>query len=98
MRYQNAEDVLPPRLLDEIREHISGAVLYIPRGDGRRLGWGELTRTREILNHRNLEMRALYSGGASIDSLMERYHLSYDSVKKIVRGARRGTVVSVEVG
>ena len=92
MRYQNTEDVLPTRLLDEIRKHISGAVLYIPRGDGGRLGWGELTRTREVLSERNAEMRGLYSQGHSIETLMDKYHLSYDSVKKIVRGARRNAV------
>ncbi|NLV91071.1 MAG: hypothetical protein GX030_01580 [Firmicutes bacterium] len=83
--YLNAEDVLPPSLLRQVQKYVSGRELYIPRESGERVGWGQRNGTRRKLQLRNQEIRRRYQEGEPIHALMEAYHLSYDSIRKIVR-------------
>ena len=81
--YLNAEDVLPPSLLRGT--DVSGRELYLPRESGERVGWGQRNGTRRKLQLLNQEIRRRYQEGEPIHALMEAYHLSYDSIRKIVR-------------
>lgn len=82
--YLNAEDVLPDHLLDEIQEYVQGVEIYIPKKPETRLRWGERNGTRKYIAQRNKEIVKRYRQGESIYSLMEGYHLGYDSIRKIV--------------
>jgi Mor family transcriptional regulator len=46
--------------------------------------WGTKTSTREQLSKRNNEIREKKKSGATIEKLMQEYHLSYDTIKSIV--------------
>jgi len=84
MKYINADDIFPEKLLKEIQKHIHGGMVYVPKPDGLRKKWGENTGSRKHLTHRNDEIRQKFSVGVTIDQLTEQYCLSYDSIKKIV--------------
>jgi len=82
--YVKAEDVLPETLLEAIQEYVQGVELYIPKRPEEKLGWGEVSGTRIQIQKRNREIAQRFERGESIHSLMERYHLSYDSIRKII--------------
>jgi Mor family transcriptional regulator len=82
-RYTNATNILPPELLREVQRHAAGRQLYIP-SPAARAHWGQHTGARESLRRRNAEIRRQYRDGSAIRELMSRFHLSYDSVRKIV--------------
>lgn len=88
--YFNAEDILPEDLLDAIQEHVQGVEIYIPKRADARLGWGERNGTKEYIAKRNKEIVLKFRRGESIHSLMQRYHLGYDSIRKIVSAHRKG--------
>jgi len=83
--YKNAADILPRYLVDEIQKYVQGKEIYIPKQPHKRLGWGERNGTKQWLNMRNQEIKEKYRGGASVEALMESYHLSYESIRRIVR-------------
>ena len=84
IRYVNAEDILPPALVEEIRRHFPGGALYVPRMGGR-ARWGESSGLRLELAERNARIREEYRAGADIESLARDYCLSPDSIRKIVK-------------
>ena len=83
MKYRNAQDILPDRLLKELQQYVSGETLYIPSSQEKK-SWGESSGAREYYKKRNEEIRQKYSGGVSMDGLAEQYHLSVDSIRKIL--------------
>lgn len=46
MKYKNAQDILPDKLLKELQQYISGETLYIPNVQSKK-GWGEAYGARE---------------------------------------------------
>ena len=84
MPYINGKEVLPMELLQEIQKYFKGGVIYIPDVENSRKEWGTKTNTRSILKERNSEIKAKKKSVMTIPQLMEEYHLSYDSIKKIV--------------
>jgi Mor family transcriptional regulator len=87
--YLNAENVLPRSLLQEIQKYVQGKEIYIPKQPAKRLGWGEANGTRLKLTKRNMEIYKQYRNGESIESLMGNYHMSYDSIKRIIHEIRK---------
>lgn len=87
--YVNAEDILPEHLLDAIQEYVQGVEIYIPKKPDSRLGWGERNGTKKYIAQRNKDIVRRFRQGESIHSLMERYHLGYDSIRKIVSAHRK---------
>ena len=83
MKYRNAQDIFPENLLRQIQKYVSGETVYIPAGSVKK-SWGESSGYQQFIRERNAEMRAAFSQGQSIGELMEKYALSYDSVKRIV--------------
>lgn len=83
MKYVNA-DILPEELLKEVQKYISGVMIYVPKPEGVRKGWGVNSGIRTHINQRNHEIRQSFLQGATIDQLSERFFLSGDSIKKIV--------------
>ncbi len=84
MSYINGKEVLPDKLLSEIQKYYSGGLIYIPLTDGKRCKWGTRTTTKSELDKRNREICCKKKNGLSIQELMEEYHLSYDTIKKIL--------------
>ena len=87
MKYENAKDILPASLLEEVQKYAEGKVIYIPKSSKPK-GWGEASGNRERLNKRNVSICSRYSAGASIFELAEEFFLSPESIKKIVYGKK----------
>jgi len=89
MKYVKAEEVLPEELLMEIQKHVQGEILYIPKPEGSRKGWGECSGNREYLNQRNTEICEKFTLGYKMEQLAKEFHLSVYSVKRIVYTMRK---------
>lgn len=84
MRYLKASDVLPDELLREVQKYIQGETLYIPR-ENERKKWGENSGSRNYYLERNLEIQKKYRElGRSIQELAAEFHLSVESIRKII--------------
>ncbi|RED59411.1 MULTISPECIES: CD3324 family protein [Cohnella] len=84
MIYKNGRDVLPPSLLQELQNYVGGELIYIPKPNECRARWGEVSGTRKLLAERNKEIRRLHSDGMTVSELVGKYHLSGDSIRKII--------------
>lgn len=83
MKYENAQDLLPESLLTQVQKYISGKLVYIPaRGQHRK--WGCVSGYRQMLQDRNRNIRAQFALGETIQTLAQNYHLSCESIKRIV--------------
>jgi len=83
MKYRNASDILPDKLLREVQQYIRGEALYIPAENDRRQ-WGEASGARRYYAERNAEIRREYGLGKGLDDLADAYGLSVDTIRKIV--------------
>ncbi|XEC93803.1 CD3324 family protein [Paenibacillus tarimensis] len=84
MNYKNGKDVLPPSLLKELQNYIQGELVYIPKPKNQRAGWGEVSGTRKLLAERNEEICRFYTNGWTVADLERKYHLSGESIRKII--------------
>ena len=84
MRYVNAHEVLPEELLMEIQKYVQGDLIYIPKPEKERIQWGVLTGERQRLQKRNEQIKQQYQDGKSLQQLAGLYHLSIETIKKIV--------------
>lgn len=84
MSYKNGRDVLPPSLLQQLQDYIQGEIIYIPKKGQKRAGWGENNGTRSMMEQRNREIYGMYTDGSTIYELIQMYHLSEDSIRKII--------------
>ncbi|NRF90311.1 hypothetical protein HQN89_04575 [Paenibacillus frigoriresistens] len=91
MSYKNGKDVLPPNLLKQLQEYIQGEIVYIPKKEQKRAGWGENNGTRIIIERRNREIFRLYQTGSTVMDLIKVFHLSEDSIRKIIVKTRELT-------
>ena len=82
--YKNGKDVLPCDLLQELQKYIQGELIYIPKEENTRAKWGENNGTRKLIKKRNQEIHRLYRKGLQVEDLVTRYHLSEDSIRKII--------------
>lgn len=85
MRYVNAAEILPEKLLKELQTYIDGDVLYIPKASAKK-EWGAANGSRLYYQERNKEIQRLFKEGHSIDVLSKKYGLAYSTIKKIVYG------------
>ena len=83
MKYRKASEVLPDDLLREVQKYADGEVLYI-RKARKRQEWGKETGAKEFYTQRNDEIRRKFREGVSAEALAEEYHLSAESIRKIV--------------
>ena len=84
MPYLKAENHLPPDLVIEIQKYVHGVQIYIPGKSEERKKWGEKNGTKDKLRSRNAQIVNLKNNGHSINDLADYFHLSADSIKKIV--------------
>ena len=85
MKYINAAEILPEKLLKEIQTYIDGDVLYIPKTSAKKV-WGSVSGSREFYKRRNKEIQFLFKNGYSIEYLSQRYGLARSTLKKIIYG------------
>lgn len=83
MKYENARDLLPEPLLRQVQKYIPGKVVYIPSRERKR-EWGAASGYRQYLQNRNQDIRAQFALGETIDDLADAYHLSAETIKRIV--------------
>ena len=83
MGYRNAREIFPEGLLRQIQRYVSGETIYIPSGNERK-AWGETSGYQRYIRERNESIRRDFADGESIENLMDKYALSYDSIKRIV--------------
>ncbi|WP_019533858.1 CD3324 family protein [Paenibacillus ginsengihumi] len=83
MGYKNGKDILPPNLLKQLQEYIQGEIIYVPKKE-QRAGWGENNGTRQSIQKRNHEIYRLYENGSTVRELIRQFHLSEDSIRKII--------------
>lgn len=83
MKYEDGKDIFPPALLRQIQKYVSGKCVYIP-SSGKKRRWGETSGYKQYLSDRNRAIREKFRAGVSVDTLAEEYHLSLDTIKKIV--------------
>lgn len=88
MSYKNGRDILPPSLLKQLQEYIQGEIVYIPKREQKRAGWGENNGARLLIERRNKEIYRKYISGSKIIELIQAYHLSEDSIRKIIGKSR----------
>jgi len=86
MRYQNAENILPPDLLLALQQYAEGEIIYVPKR-------GKRTRRKENaylaeLTRRNHEILSDYRQGISRKELAARYFLSEKSIERILRNMK----------
>lgn len=90
MRYKNAKDLLPENILSEIQNYIDGEYVYIPKKDNTRKKWGELSKIREKLAVRNIQIYNDFLQGISLDDLSKRYYLELKTLQKIIARIKVG--------
>lgn len=88
MKYANGKDIFPDDLLRQIQKYVSGTFVYIPSSDKKR-AWGETSGYKQYLADRNYEIKTKFRAGAGIDELSDEYHLSFETIKKIVYTKKR---------
>ncbi len=91
MKYENANNVLPPDLIRQIQKYAAGKLLYIPQKE-ESVAWGSLSGAREKLRKRNQRIYDEYKNGKGVGELSEEYFLSVDSIRKIVYGANKNRI------
>lgn len=83
MKYINAAEILPERLLQELQIYSGGNILYIPKV-GTKADWGAESGSKSFYLERNQRIRALYRNGNSVDELALQYGLSKSTIKRII--------------
>lgn len=89
MEYKNGREVFPRSLLKEMQKYIQGEIIYIPKENNQRAGWGEVNGSRQLINQRNKEIYQRYVEGLSLEELEQTYNLSTESIRKIIYKTRR---------
>ena len=84
MKYINAKEILPDKLIKELQEYVQAGYVYVPAKNEQHKSWGELSGYRKELSKRNSIIISEYRNGASIEELADRYYLSIYAIRKIL--------------
>lgn len=80
MAYVKATAILPEKLISEIQKYVQGKTIYIPKPESSHQKWGACSGTRMLIDDRNASIK----NGKTIHQLSDEYHLSDETIKKIV--------------
>lgn len=83
MKYRNASEILPDKLLREIQKYTSGEAIYIPQVTERQK-WGEGSGARRYYEERNQKICEKYKADVSMEELANTFNLSIESIRKIL--------------
>jgi hypothetical protein len=70
MIYENASDILPDHLLQELKQYAAGKLLYVPF-DKERKSWGEVSGYRHFLTKRNQMIMNMFIHGKTIKGVLK---------------------------
>lgn len=84
MKYINANEILPVRLIEELQEYMQAGYIYIPAKAEQHKSWGELSGYRKELENRNKKIISEYKQGVSMEELADYYYLSVYAIRKII--------------
>ena len=87
MKYKNARDILPEKLLDAIQDYIQGEYLYIPKREKTR--WDSHTEYKQELEKRDARIYTRHLEGIHSRYLAKGYHLSESSIRRIISERRK---------
>ncbi|HAR85802.1 MAG TPA: hypothetical protein DCR69_08720 [Clostridium sp.] len=85
MKYKNAQKILPKEVIKIIQQYVDGSYLYIPRKDENRKSWGENSGFKNELIERNTQIYNSFNNGSSVKELANKYYLTQNSIRKIIR-------------
>ena len=91
MKYENAKDLLPLWILEQVQKYAAGKLLYVPIAEDAK-AWGTTTGYRQKLLKRNQMIYNEFVAGKTVAELADAYFLSMDSIKKIVYGKKDGLI------
>ena len=91
MKYENAKDLLPLGILEQVQKYAAGKLLYVPIAEDAK-AWGTTTGYRQKLLKRNQMIYNEFVAGKTVAELADAYFLSMDSIKKIVYGKKDGLI------
>lgn len=83
MKYINAAEILPDKLVREIQKYANGQLIYIPKTTGNK-EWGTLSGALSYYSERNRMIRDAHDRGETIDNLAERYGLAHSTIRNII--------------
>lgn len=83
MKYINAAEILPERLLQELQTYSGGKLLYVPKA-GTKADWGTESGSKSFYQERNQRIKDLYRDGNSVEELALQYGLSGSTIKRII--------------
>ena len=92
MKYENGKDIFPERLLRQIQKYVSGKPVYIPASAKKR-AWGETSGYKQYLFERNRDIKARFNAGIGMEQIAGEYHLSCESIKKIVYSKKEDIIL-----
>ncbi|WP_439024344.1 CD3324 family protein [Bacillus halotolerans] len=85
MAYVKATAILPEKLISEIQKYVQGKTIYIPKPEtSHHQKWGACSGTRKLIDDRNTSIKKAFKNGKTINQLSDEYHLSTETIKKIV--------------
>ncbi|MGX6445674.1 CD3324 family protein [Neobacillus sp. K501] len=84
MKYVNANNILPEKLIEEIQKYIQGETIYIPKPETTYRKWGSCSGGRKFIDERNASIRRAFKTGKRISELADEHFLSIETIKKIV--------------
>ena len=84
MKYINANEIFPVRLVEELQKYMQAGYIYIPAKTEQHKSWGELSGYRKELEDRNKKLISDYKQGISMENLADSYHLSVYAIRKII--------------
>ncbi|MGM7721473.1 CD3324 family protein [Metabacillus sp. Hm71] len=84
MAYIKATAILPEKLISEIQKYVQGETIYIPKPKVSYQRWGTRSGSRKLIDDRNASIKSAFKNGRTVDQLADEYHLSIETIKKIV--------------
>jgi len=85
MKYQNAQMMLPEKLVRDIQKYVQGSYLYIPIQQEHKKHWGDNSGSKKLLQERNEQIVQAYRSGICVKELAQHYFLTEHSIRRIIR-------------
>ena len=89
MGYKNGKVILPSELLEQLQKYVQGNLIYIPKKEENRIGWGENSGAKTVIANRNYEICEAHKNGIKTSELASTFCLSEDSIRKILRTVQK---------
>lgn len=94
MKYKNANDVLPPELVEELQKYIQGEFVYVPKKE--RQTPNPDTEYKIELAKRNARVYTMHLEGVSNEQLAKNFSLAQSSIRRIIIEQRKRFAVMTE--